>query len=112
MQPRGRHVCKQYKLPVSHLFLIKGRSKAKAVDSFTVSWHSLKFYAFLPFSIISRTLKKIRAEKAEGILVVPYWPNQALFPVSFKMLIDIPVLITSGKSFLKVLQYPELMHPT
>ena len=46
--------------------------KAKAADSFTVSLHSLKFYVFPPFSIISRTPKKIKAEKAEGILVVPY----------------------------------------
>ena len=81
------------------------------MDSFTVSWHSLKFYAFPPFSIISRTLKKIKAEKAEGILVVPYWPNQVWFPVLFKMLIDIPILITSRKNLLKLLQYPELVHP-
>ena len=74
-------------------------SKAKTVDSLTVSWHSLKFYAFPSFSRISRTLKKIKAEKAEGILVVPYWQNQAWFPVLFKMLIDIPVLTTLEKFF-------------
>ena len=55
-------------------------------------------------------MKKIKAEKAEGILVVPYWPNQAWFPVLFKMLIDIPVLITSRKNLLKLPQYPELVH--
>ena len=92
-------------------FSYKADPKAKAVDSFTVSWHSLKFYAFPPFSIISRTLKKIKAEKAEGILVVPYWPNQVWFPVLFKMLIDIPILITSRKNLLKLPQYPELVHP-
>ena len=92
-------------------FSYKADPKAKAVDSFTVSWHSLKFYAFLPFSVISRTLKKIKAEKAEGILVVPYWPNQAWCLVLFKMLIDIPVLITSRKNLLKLPQYPELVHP-
>ena len=53
-------------------FSYKENPKAKAVDSFTVSWHSLKFYAFPTFSIISRTSKKIKAEEAEGILVVPY----------------------------------------
>ena len=36
-------------------------------------------------------MKKIKAEKAEGILAVPYWPNQVWFPVLFKMLIDIPI---------------------
>ena len=82
----------------------KADPKAKAVDSFTVSWHSLKFYAFPPFSIISRTLKKIKAEKAEGILVLPYWPNQVWFPVLFEMLIEIPMLITSRKILLKLPQ--------
>ena len=55
-------------------FSCKADPKAKAVCGLihSVSWHSLKFYAFPPFSIISRTLKKIKAEKAEGILVVPY----------------------------------------
>ena len=42
-------------------------SKAKAVESFTVSWNFLKFYAFPPFSINSRTLKKMKGKKAEGI---------------------------------------------
>ena len=87
-------------------FSCKADPEAKLVDSFTVSCHSLKFYAFPPFSVISRTLKKIKAEKAEGILVVPYWPNQASFRVLFKMLIDIPVLITSRKNLLKLPQYP------
>ena len=49
--------------------------KAKAVDSFTVSWHFLKFYVFPPFLLISRILKNVKAEKAEGILFVPYWPS-------------------------------------
>ena len=56
-------------------------------------------------------MKKIKAEKAKGKLVVPYWPNQAWFPVLFKMLIDIPILITSRKNLLKLPQYPELVHP-
>ena len=41
------------------------------------------YYEFPPFPVISRTLKKIEAEKTEGILVVPYWPNQATLPVLF-----------------------------
>ena len=54
-------------------FSYKADPKAKTV--LTVSWHSLKFYAFPPFSVISRTLTEIKAEKTEGILVVSYWPN-------------------------------------
>ena len=91
-------------------FWYKADPKAKTVDSFTVSWHSLKFYAFLLFSIMSRTSKKIKQEKTEGILVVYYWPNQAWFPVLFKMSIDIPILLTSRKNLLKLRQYAELVH--
>ena len=92
-------------------FSYKADPKAKAVVSVTVSRHSLKFYAFQPFSVISRTLIKIKAEKAEGILVVFYWPNQAWFPALFKMLLDITVLITSMKNLLQLPQYPELVTP-
>ena len=82
-------------------FSYKADPKAKVVDSFTVSWNFLKFYAFPPFLVLSRTLKKIKAYKAEVIVVVYYWPNQAWFPVLFKILIDIPVLITSRKNLSK-----------
>ena len=44
--------------------------------------------------------------------MIPYWPNQALFLVLFKMLIDTPALITSRKNLHKLPQYLELMHPT
>ena len=81
------------------------------MDSFTLIWHSLKFYAFPSFSVIFKTLKKIKAKKAEGISMVTYWPNQAWFPVLFKMFIDTPVLITSRKHLLKLPQYPENVHP-
>ena len=85
--------------------------KVKAVESFTVSWHSLKFYASPPFLSNFKTLKKIKAEKPEGILVVPYWPNQFWFPVLLKTLIDKPVLTTFRKNLLKLPQYAKLVHP-
>ena len=92
-------------------FSYKADPKTKPLGSFTVSWHSLKFYAFQPFSVIFRVLKKIKAEKVEGMLVMPYWPSQAWLTVLFKMLIDIPILITSRKNALKLSHYPELMYP-
>lgn len=50
-------------------------------DAFTMDWSKLDFYAFPPFSLILRTLVKIKYEKAEGIIVVPNWPNQPWFPL-------------------------------
>ena len=49
------------------------------------------FYAFPPFSIILRTLRKIKKEKAEGIVVVPDWPAQPWYPLFHSMLEAEPI---------------------
>lgn len=46
-----------------------------AVDAFTLSWKEFYFYAFPPFIFIPRVLRKIIDDKAEGILIVPWWPS-------------------------------------
>jgi hypothetical protein len=48
----------------------------------------LYFYAFPPFCVILRTLKKIIHDKAQGTLVVPYWPSQPWFPLLEKLTTD------------------------
>ena len=35
-----------------------------------------KFYAFPPFSLLPRCLKKIKQDHATGIIIVPLWPTQ------------------------------------
>ncbi|KAJ8918214.1 hypothetical protein NQ315_014082, partial [Exocentrus adspersus] len=42
------------------------------------SWRKYYFYAFPPFSLLPRVIKKIREDKATGIVVAPYWPS--LYP--------------------------------
>ncbi|XP_057338526.1 uncharacterized protein LOC130676391 [Microplitis mediator] len=44
---------------------------AYCVDAFTMVWADLKFYAFPPFSLILRTLKKIEADQAQGDTSTP-----------------------------------------
>ena len=72
---------------------------------------TLRFCAFPPFSIIPKVFKKIKAENAEGILIVLFWPNQPWFPLIFKMLADSPVLLTSRKHMLHLPQHPQTLHP-
>ncbi|EFN81403.1 hypothetical protein EAI_09447, partial [Harpegnathos saltator] len=52
-----------------------------AIDAFTLSWQSLYFYAFPPFIIIPRILRKIIDDEATGVLIVPWWPSQSWFPM-------------------------------
>ena len=49
--------------------------EAEAVDAFTVQWTYLNFYAFPPFALILRALRKVYNDRAEGVVVIPYWPS-------------------------------------
>lgn len=62
------------------------------VDAFTFSWKSINFYAFPPFSLVLRCLKKIKTDQAEGILIVPWWPNQPWFPLFRQMCTSDPIM--------------------
>lgn len=64
-----------------------------AVDAFTIPWNTTFFYAFPPFSVILRTLQKISADEAEGIVVVPDWPTQPWYPLFRKLLVAEPVTL-------------------
>lgn len=66
---------------------------AEGVDAFTMSWTRFNFYAFPPFSLILRTLRKIITDQALGIVVVPLWPSQAWFPMFLKLLISKPLIL-------------------
>lgn len=56
------------------------------IDAFTFSWNNLYFYAFPPFALILKMLRKIVIDEAEGVVIVPYWPTQAWYPL-FKRLV-------------------------
>lgn len=73
---------------------------ALAVDAFTVCWSQYYFYAFPPFSVISRVLRKIVIDKAEGIVVVPDWPTQTWFPKFRSLLVAHPIYFTPKKDLL------------
>lgn len=67
------------------------------VDAFTEPWR-LNFYAFPPFTLIPRVLSKIKMERCEGIVVAPYWPTQAWFPLFNEMKISEVILITKNRN--------------
>lgn len=55
------------------------------VNAFPVGWKRLKFYAFPPFFIILKVLRKIQEDQANCIVLVPLYTSQPWFP--FSMLI-------------------------
>lgn len=73
---------------------------AYACDAFTLVWRNLKFYAFPPFALILRVLQKIIADKAEGVLVVPYWPGQVWYPLFKKLCCKEPLIFKPNPKLL------------
>lgn len=65
---------------------------AYCTDAFTISWSGLKCYAFPPFELILRTIRKIQLDQAQGIVVAPYWPTQAWFPLWERLLVSKPLI--------------------
>ena len=81
------------------------------VDAFTVDWGEFSLtYLFPPFSILNRCLRKMREDKAEGIMIAPLWPTQVWFTDLMSMVIDAPVIIKPSKSLLK-LPHTQTVHP-
>lgn len=86
---------------------------SSGVDAFTISWTNIYFYAFPPFSLIPRVLNKIILEKATGILVVPYWPTQAWYPLFKKLVASNLIFLKPSKTLLlSPFREPHPMHTT
>ena len=83
---------------------------AMFVDAFSANWNIFFFYAFPPFSLIGKCLEKIQANKAEGILVVPYWTCQSWYPKLLRLLVAPPLMITHRETLL-TLPGRQKLHP-
>ena len=84
------------------------------IDAFTLSWHKLKFYAFPPFAIILKVLRKIVEDKAVGLMVVPNWPSQVWFPLFKKLIVGKPIYFDPSENLLlspcRKIQHPLARH--
>ena len=76
---------------------------AIAVDSFSLNWAKYNLiYAFVPFSLIGRTLSKLRQDGGEMILIAPIWVTQNWFPAAMEMLIDRPRMFSVQNNTLTI----------
>jgi hypothetical protein len=86
--------------------------EAWAIDAFTLDWSKLQFYAFPPFSLLTRCLQKVKLEQATGIIIAPDWPTQPWFPVLKAMCVRTPVVIRKDKAAKLLLpSHPKKCHP-
>ena len=83
---------------------------AYATDAFSINWQDWNFYAFPPFSLLPRVLKKIREDGAKGIVVCPNWPSQAFYPILENMIVKNPIKLSARKTLLVMPNNPLLKH--
>ena len=68
------------------------------VDAFTFDWGTNFNYIFPPFSILGTVLRKIVEDKADAILIAPFWPTQSWFPKVLQLLVDSPRILPVNKT--------------
>ena len=67
------------------------------------------FWAFPPFNLITKFLRKVHLEELEGIIVVPGWSTQPFFSLLLDLLVDVPIIIRWRDNLLEHPQMP--VHP-
>lgn len=84
--------------------------EALCIDAFTLDWEPLNFYAFPPFSLILKTLRKIQVDQACGIVVVPDWRAQPWYPLWLSLLQSPPIFFQPSLDLLSD-PYRRTQHP-
>lgn len=74
--------------------------EAWTINAFTLNWNNIFWYAFPPFALLPRILKKIQDEKTRGIIVAPLWNSQSWFPTFESLLEGNPIIFNPSKNLL------------
>lgn len=76
--------------------------EAEFVDAFAMSWENIYFYAFPPFSLISRLMTKLREDHSECILIAPIWLTQTWFLTVMEHLVQDPYILPVHQELLTI----------
>ena len=62
-------------------------------DALQLPWNTWEGYAFPPFCLIGKCVKKVREDRASLILIAPVWRSQPWFPALLELLVDFPLIL-------------------
>ncbi len=85
-------------------------SGSEAIDAFTMIWDDELCYAFPPFCLIHKVLRKIVEDGCKCILIVPFWECQAWYP-EFRAMCQSELLVMSPRIDLLKSPYVSSPHP-
>ena len=78
---------------IAKYYSYKPDPKALAVDAFQQDWRHKLTYAFPPFNLIGKTLKKAQNQRSSMIIITPTWTTQPYCPLLLQMVIEQPILL-------------------
>ncbi|KAK0404353.1 hypothetical protein QR680_017417 [Steinernema hermaphroditum] len=73
---------------------------AEAVDAFAHSWNYGLAYAFPPFCLIGRVLRKAQQDGSPLLLITPFWPSQFYWPILLRYTHYPPIILPKTSRFL------------
>lgn len=71
--------------------------EATGIDAFAHNWKGLFAYAFPPFNLVGRTIRKAQSDGADIILITPHWESAPFWPMLIN-LADAPPMSLNGSS--------------
>ena len=84
---------------------------AVANDPFSLSWENKTFYAFSSFSLIGAAFAKILRDQSTGIMIIPWWGTQLLFPLMLQLLLGFAIQLPQIKKTLTLPSKKGEVHP-
>ena len=76
--------------------------EAENVDAFSVSWASDYLYCFPPFSLIMRSIRKLKDDQGECLFVFPLWTTQIWWTPLLELAVDYPRIIPKSATLLSI----------
>ena len=73
---------------------------AEQFDALVQPWREENAYAFPPFNLISKCLRKTSLEVATLLIICPVWPAQPWYPHLLRLLTDNPLLLPTHDDLL------------
>lgn len=74
--------------------------EAHVINAFTLKWSNFFWYAFPPFALINKVLRKVCEDRTTGIIVVPDWYTQPWYPKFRELLISEPITFAATNDLL------------
>ena len=78
------------------------------MDVLSLVWTNMSMYAYPPFGLLMRVVRKVQTDRTTGILIALLWPTQLWYLVLMNMLYQYPTVLPRNRA----VSYTHLTLPT